>query len=241
MYYEEADNAAVARSTSLVEELGQIDFIFSDKTGTLTRNIMEFKEASIGGVAYKQGTPNDFEQLKLDEQSGSNKNFIQEFLTLLAVCHTVIPEYDEKETLSYQASSPDEAALVDGAKDLGYLFHTRRPKSVSISVNGHNQEYEILAVNEFNSTRKRMSVLVRCPNGKVKLMIKGADTVIFDRLDKGCAHREETLTHLEDYALVGLRTLALAMRDIPDEEYKKWKVVQINVGTIRSSQCYRQQ
>jgi phospholipid-transporting ATPase len=50
---------------------------------------------------------------------------IDEFLTLLAVCHTVIPEYDEADPgkINYQASSPDEAALVEGAKSLGYLFH----------------------------------------------------------------------------------------------------------------------
>lgn len=48
-----------ARTSSLVEELGQIDYIFSDKTGTLTRNIMEFKMVSIAGVAYAETVPDD--------------------------------------------------------------------------------------------------------------------------------------------------------------------------------------
>jgi phospholipid-transporting ATPase len=43
---------------------------------------------------------------------------------LMAVCHTVIPETDETSgKINYQASSPDEAALVDGIKDLGVIFH----------------------------------------------------------------------------------------------------------------------
>jgi phospholipid-transporting ATPase len=54
MYYAPNDTPATARTSSLVEELGQIDYIFSDKTGTLTCNIMEFKMASIDGVNYAQ-------------------------------------------------------------------------------------------------------------------------------------------------------------------------------------------
>jgi phospholipid-transporting ATPase len=59
MYYEEKDTPTAARNTGLIEELGQIDFLFSDKTGTLTRNIMEFKMCSIGGVAYAETVPDD--------------------------------------------------------------------------------------------------------------------------------------------------------------------------------------
>lgn len=122
----------------------------------------------------------------------------------------------------YQASSPDEAALVSGAELLGYRFHTRKPKSVFIDVNGRDEEYEILNVCEFNSSRKRMSVLVRGPNGKIKLYCKGADTVIFERLAHKQDVDETTLVHLEDYATEGLRTLCLAYRDIPEEEYREW-------------------
>jgi phospholipid-transporting ATPase len=66
MYYEENDTPATARTSSLVEELGQVDYIFSDKTGTLTRNIMEFKMCSIGGVAYAETVPDD-KRLHVDD------------------------------------------------------------------------------------------------------------------------------------------------------------------------------
>jgi phospholipid-transporting ATPase len=66
MYYEENDTPATARTSSLVEELGQVDYVFSDKTGTLTRNIMEFKMASIAGTPYAQVVPDD-KKIRLDE------------------------------------------------------------------------------------------------------------------------------------------------------------------------------
>lgn len=52
MYYETKDTPALARTTTLTEELGQIQYIFSDKTGTLTQNVMTFKKCSINGRLY---------------------------------------------------------------------------------------------------------------------------------------------------------------------------------------------
>jgi phospholipid-transporting ATPase len=141
MYCVENDTAAAARTSSLVEELGQVDYIFSDKTGTLTRNIMEFKMATIGGVPYAETVPEDKRLVVKDNgeiegyydvnillqhrANHENAQIIDEFLTLLAVCHTVIPEHDEERpgNIIYQASSPDESALVEGVKNLGYIFH----------------------------------------------------------------------------------------------------------------------
>ena len=73
----------------------------------------------------------------------------------------------------------------------------RKPKSVFVNVNGASQEFEILNVCEFNSTRKRMSTVVRTPEGQIKLYCKGADTVILERLSKNQPYVEKTLVHLE--------------------------------------------
>jgi len=150
MYYAKTDTPALCRTSSLVEELGQIEYVFSDKTGTLTCNEMEFRCCSVAGVAYAdvvdeskreegedgKGGWRSFAELRdMLGGSASGNPFadsrpketqeiqsLKEFLTLLAVCHTVIPEIKDGKTI-YQASSPDEAALVAGAELLGYQFH----------------------------------------------------------------------------------------------------------------------
>uniref|UniRef100_A0A8H8CP71 Phospholipid-transporting ATPase n=1 Tax=Psilocybe cubensis TaxID=181762 RepID=A0A8H8CP71_PSICU len=253
MYYSRTDTPALCRTSSLVEELGQIEYVFSDKTGTLTCNEMEFRCCSIAGNAYAdvvdetkreaedgrggwrtfaemRESLNDVDNPFVDQPlSPSNpqqqeQQIIREFLTLLAVCHTVIPEVVDGKMV-YQASSPDEAALVAGAEQLGYQFHTRKPKSVFVNIQGQSQEFEVLKVCEFNSTRKRMSTVVRCPNGKIKLYTKGADTVILERLSRNQPYTEATLSHLEDYATEGLRTLCIAYRDISEAEYHQWESI----------------
>lgn len=237
MYYDSTDTPATCRTSSLVEELGQIEYIFSDKTGTLTCNMMEFRQCSIGGLQYADDVPEDrratepggpglfdFGALRRNLQGHDSQVAIHHFLTLLAVCHTVIPERrDEKPgEIKYQAASPDEGALVEGAVALGYRFMTRKPRSITILANGQEEEYELLAVCEFNSTRKRMSTIFRCPDGKVRCYCKGADTVILERLGDNNLIVEATLQHLEEYATEGLRTLCLAMREIPEDEFQQW-------------------
>ena len=239
MYYDKTDTPAICRTSSLVEELGQIEYIFSDKTGTLTCNMMEFKQCSIGGLQYADDVPedkravnqngvevgiHDFDRLRENLRFHESRTSIHHFLALLATCHTVIPERNEEKggEIKYQAASPDEGALVEGAVILGYRFTARRPRSVTITIGTEVSEYELLAVCEFNSTRKRMSAIFRCPDGKIRCYCKGADTVILERLGKENTIVDATLQHLEEYATDGLRTLCLAMREIPEAEFQEW-------------------
>ncbi|KAL1605265.1 aminophospholipid translocase [Paraconiothyrium brasiliense] len=238
IYYEPTDTPANCRTSSLVEELGQIEYIFSDKTGTLTQNMMVFKQSSIAGIQYSDEVPedrratfedgvevgiHDFNRLEENRKTHRDRDIIDNFLTLLSTCHTVIPERGgEKQEIKYQAASPDEGALVEGAVQLGYRFIARKPRSVTILVDAHEREYELLAVCEFNSTRKRMSTIFRTPEGKIVCFTKGADTVILERLGKNNPYVEVTLAHLEEYAAEGLRTLCLAMREIPENEFQEW-------------------
>lgn len=247
IYYPETDTPAVCRTSSLVEELGQIEYIFSDKTGTLTCNMMEFKQCSIGGIQYSGEVPDDrratvedgvevglhdFKKLAENRKTHPTRDIIHHFLALLATCHTVIPERKEdSDEIKYQAASPDEGALVEGAVELGYRFVARKPRSVAITVEGKQYEYELLNICEFNSTRKRMSTILRCPDGKVRVYTKGADTVILERLSRDNPHTEATLQHLEDYATEGLRTLCLAMREVPDDEYRQWSAIYEKAAT----------
>uniref|UniRef100_A0A5B6ZKJ8 Phospholipid-transporting ATPase n=1 Tax=Davidia involucrata TaxID=16924 RepID=A0A5B6ZKJ8_DAVIN len=270
MYCEEADKPAHARTSNLTEELGQIDTILSDKTGTLTCNSMEFVKCSVAGTAYgrgvteveksmakRKGSPLVQQMVNggdhVDDSAGTKSlikgyNFkderitngnwvnephadvIQKFLRLLAICHTAIPEVDEDMgRVSYEAESPDEAAFVVAARELGFEFYKRTQTSVSLNeldpVSGRKVErsYKLLNVLEFNSSRKRMSVIVRNEEGKLLLLCKGADSVMFERLSKkGREFEEETREHVNEYADAGLRTLILAYRELSEEEFKEF-------------------
>ncbi|XP_062717099.1 probable phospholipid-transporting ATPase IA isoform X5 [Aedes albopictus] len=225
MYHEESDTPAMARTSNLNEELGMVKYIFSDKTGTLTRNVMEFKKCSVARTIY---TPEENPaQSQLVQHIMNNHHtaaILREFLTLMAICHTVIPEKSDNDNIQYHAASPDERALVYGAKRFGYVFHTRTPTYVEIEALGVHERFEILNVLEFTSTRKRMSVIAKNSKGEIKLYCKGADTVIYERLaPNGQAYREATLQHLEEFATEGLRTLCCAVAVIPDDVYEDWK------------------
>ncbi|CAG8832328.1 13923_t:CDS:2, partial [Racocetra persica] len=192
-----------------------IEYIFSNKTGTLT-----FQRACV--VDGVEVGSHDFKQLKENIRNHPTGNVINEFLSLLSICHTVIPERKDD-------NLNNEGALIKGAATLDYEFTTHRPKSVNLQVNGSNYEYKIFCIFEFNSTRKRMSAVV--PNGKIKLYCKGADNVILERLSENNPFVDQTLQHLENYATEGLRTLCIAMREISDEEYRHWSTIYEKAST----------
>ncbi|XP_053487070.1 probable phospholipid-transporting ATPase IA isoform X3 [Ictalurus furcatus] len=231
MLYEVNNTPAMARTSNLNEELGQVKYIFSDKTGTLTCNVMQFKKCTIAGVAYGHSSHsmeeagfNDPSLLENLQSNHPTAAVIMEFMTMMAICHTAVPERND-ETITYQAASPDEGALVRAARNLGFVFSARTPDSVIIEALGQEEKYELLHVLEFTSTRKRMSVIMRTPSGKIRLYCKGADTVIYDRLADSSRYKDITLKHLEQFATEGLRTLCFAVADISQSLYQQWQEV----------------
>lgn len=281
MFYAERNQRAVPRSWNIADDLGQIEYIFSDKTGTLTRNVMEFRKCSIGGKSYGY-FPSNKDSLVTDEQyqmmeehmidcmsqvlpytyippsqlafvdpalisdllSSSNpkqSESIRNFFFSVIVCHTILIDrlsMDEDQfdsltqtpanktaphLLQYQAQSPDEAALVKAARDLGFVFLGRENNdTLTLCILGEIQTVQVLQVIEFNSTRKRMSVIVRKQDGSIWLFCKGADSVITERLCEASREAEITATttaHLEDFAEDGLRTLCFASRKLSEREF----------------------
>ncbi|XP_063045836.1 phospholipid-transporting ATPase IA isoform X3 [Engraulis encrasicolus] len=228
MLYEATNTPAMARTSNLNEELGQVKYIFSDKTGTLTCNVMQFKKCTIAGVAYGHSSESSeeagFNDPSLLENLQSNHPtapVILEFMTMMAICHTAVPERTD-DKIVYQAASPDEGALVRAARNLGFVFSGRTPNSVIMESLGEEEKYELLHVLEFTSVRKRMSVIMRTPAGRIRLYCKGADTVIYDRLADSSRYKDITLKHLEQFATEGLRTLCFAVADISESSYQQW-------------------
>uniref|UniRef100_A0A672IIN4 Phospholipid-transporting ATPase n=1 Tax=Salarias fasciatus TaxID=181472 RepID=A0A672IIN4_SALFA len=236
MLYEPTNTPAMARTSNLNEELGQVKYIFSDKTGTLTCNVMQFKKCTIAGVAYgyvvvflnthssDEAGFNDPSLLENLQSNHPTAAVILEFMTMMAICHTAVPERMDGK-ITYQAASPDEGALVRAARNLGFVFSGRTPDSVIVEMLGTEEKYELLHVLEFTSVRKRMSVIMRTPSGKIRLYCKGADTVIYDRLADSSRYKEITLKHLEQFATEGLRTLCFAVADVSESSYQQWQEI----------------
>jgi magnesium-transporting ATPase (P-type) len=331
MYDPVSDTAAKARTSNLNQDLGQIEYIFSDKTGTLTRNVMEFKQCSVSGRVFGTFTPELEEETvapashapatasdssanpkgvggffkslfgssaspssaspassataasgaafpaaagnrsptatsgafddpvlfsalrtipgregmgfgqQWDPMSGSahpsygivsaeERYALEAFFTCMGVCHTVVPERDEANPNApptYQAESPDEGALTKAARDIGFEFLRREADHIimrRLGADGQFTDYrfDIYGTHEFNSTRKRMSVIVGAPNGKYLLMCKGADNVIFERAAMEPT-RAALESHLNQFASTGLRTLVLAQRELSAEDFAAWK------------------
>ncbi|XP_051945040.1 probable phospholipid-transporting ATPase IA isoform X3 [Xyrauchen texanus] len=237
MLYEVTNTPAMARTSNLNEELGQVKYIFSDKTGTLTCNVMQFKKCTVAGVAYghsSQSTEesgfNDPSFLENLQSNHPTAPVIMEFMTMMAICHTAVPERTD-DRIIYQAASPDEGALVRAAHNLGFVFSGRTPDCVIVELLEKEEKYDLLHVLEFTSTRKRMSVIMRTPSGKIRLYCKGADTVIYERLADSSRYKDITLKHLEQFATEGLRTLCFAVTDISESSYQQWLEVHQHAST----------
>ncbi|KAK4481259.1 hypothetical protein RD792_012143 [Penstemon davidsonii] len=269
MYDSNTNSRFQCRSLNINEDLGQIRYVFSDKTGTLTENKMEFRKASIWGKNYDNTLPMagslgdtnvevedlmfgrrkwklkseitpDFELMKLMHKDlyGEERIAARDFFLALAACNTVIPILtgcpssgtdhtldDIPISINYQGESPDEQALVAAASAYGYTLFERTSGHIVIDANGEKLRLDVLGLHEFDSVRKRMSVIIRFPDDTVKVLVKGADTSMFSILkDNPDDHiRNATLCHLNEYSSEGLRTLVVASRDLTGEQLVEWQ------------------
>jgi phospholipid-transporting ATPase len=266
MYYEATDTPALVRTMTLNEELGQISHIFSDKTGTLTCNVMDFRKASINGISYGLGIteigkaswklqgkliPADilegeekakassvphvsffdplFEEHRQRNDAQSQK--IQQFFRILALCHDTIPERIDG-AIKLSASNPDDDCLVIAAKYFGVEFVDRRESFALLQMYGQPEEVEVLEILPFTSKRKRMSVIIRDIDGALRVLTKGADSVMIPRLASGQSNILSTTDqHMQQYALEGLRCLLVGYKEITNEEYTQWSVKYNNAST----------
>jgi len=261
MYDPISKTPMVSNTSTILENLGQIDYVFSDKTGTLTDNVMRFRKLSVAGYAWLhdfdlrqeatenlgqdqleskkkkkgKGIAKRFSKKRVSRQVSESRNcsettsttdmpvrsnslwkssarptkaqpelrteellrYLQQrphsvftkkakfFLLSLALCHTCLPEIHENGDIEYQAASPDELALVRAAQELGYIVIDRPARSITLkfpnspdSFETITETYEVLDVIEFSSKRKRMSIIVRFPNGKICIFCKGADSAM---------------------------------------------------------------
>ena len=276
MYSEKRDRCCNVSSFSLNEELGMIKHIFSDKTGTLTCNQMEFKFFCTGNRSYGDSsylmnfglkskvtyedrdikvTFNDRNiendlfaagsslklnyPLKIDVgeykvEYSTQQEIAQQMLRCMALCHECIVEIEEREIV-YTGPSPDDIVLVDTARRLGFQLDSVKLERMSLKVIPFRMDedskvelYERICILEFNSDRKRMSVILQDLNtGRYLIYTKGADLIMFrDVLSKDLNNEnyvEFVKKHVDVFSTRGLRTLVLGFKYISSSEFVKWK------------------
>ncbi|KAJ3256260.1 hypothetical protein HK103_005623 [Boothiomyces macroporosus] len=216
-----------ANNSNLNEDLGCVDYIFSDKTGTLTQNVMEMAQFFIDGeVVDEMKNPGTAVELYLNATTEKRKFFVDHFFKALALCHGCIPAIDEKTgKMIFESQSPDETALLEAAMSNKYKLYNRTKQTMSVEIRDKKETFEILTIIEFNSTRKRMSAIIRSPEG-IKLYCKGADNIMMARLDPEKNDPEllkKANESLTEFSNVGLRTLVIAYRDLTEEEFDFFK------------------
>lgn len=139
--------------------------------------------------------------------------------------------------LDYQASSPDEKALVEACANLGFVYTGDDDEVLRVRIVPPHLDYKRpfigskpredcfyrLHVLEFTSDRKRMSVIVRDAGGKKWIYTKGAESYVFPLCANSSAGMvTKTDAHISDFARLGLRTLAIARREISETEYQEF-------------------
>ncbi|KAF9559015.1 aminophospholipid-transporting P-type ATPase [Agrocybe pediades] len=232
----------IVRTSTLPEELGRITYLLSDKTGTLTQNEMEMRKLHMGTMSYgsdsmdeiahqlavafgssgehhRQGSIATGAQLAVRGRRDMSSR-VKDVVLSLALCHNVTPVTNDDGTVTYQASSPDEVAIVTWTASVGLTLTFRDRTRISLTTpTGETLTYDILNIFPFTSESKRMGIVVKdIQTGEIMFLQKGADVVMARIVQKNDWLEEETA----NMAREGLRTLVMARKRLSGTLYNEF-------------------
>ena len=262
---DESIKDTIARNSTIPEELGRITYVFTDKTGTLTKNEMIFKKIAMEMDQFSEESFNELNLILDDEckkydaallDSNNNNNIIsdnesvdtistnsinkeerrgkknkrqrtkviRDTITSMVLCNNVTPiqDKDNPDLYTYQASSPDEVALVKFAETLDMRLIYRSDSEIHIKNKANViEEYEILANFPFSSDTKRMGIVLKNKKyGHIIFYLKGAENVMTEYVKE--EYKGYIKENAESLAAKGLRTLVLTERIVSQNEFDKW-------------------
>eukprot|EP01126_Amoeba_proteus_P043536 TRINITY_DN4786_c0_g1_i7.p1 TRINITY_DN4786_c0_g1~~TRINITY_DN4786_c0_g1_i7.p1 ORF type:complete len:444 (+),score=81.82 TRINITY_DN4786_c0_g1_i7:3-1334(+) len=207
------------QNLTLCNELSRVHYLFSDKTGTLTENKMVFDRCTINGVVYNRAKHGEL--LEELQNKSRNKGAIKEFLLNMSLNHSSVPVTKNGE-LVYKGPSPDEEALLIGARDNGFKYLGRTTDVMDFDIMGKQQSIKLLYSFDFTPQRSRSSVVVKLKD-RIMLYAKGSDRVICQRLDKDDSKLQKVVQEqVNAFCDEGLRTLLFACKELDPKTLQKF-------------------
>lgn len=218
----------IVNNTNIIEDLGQIEYIFCDKTGTITENKMFLKKISVQEqfFGHNEISDNIYDDTMLidfltkpktnNENEDIQFNWILKMVENLALCNTIKQIKLKKNKFKYEGSSPEEISFLEGLTKLGLSFvYDNNQIKIEIPSIG-TKTYEKIKVLPFTNSRRIMSVIVRdIDTNKFILLSKGSCEVIKNISTNGCINFEQ---QVEIFSSLGLRVMGMSFKEITREE-----------------------
>lgn len=141
----------------------------------------------------------------------------------LSLCHSVVVHCEENNKLKYYCSSLDEKAIINGCRYLSYIYVSKSSDNdITLKINGKTKIYKQLYSFDFDSDRKRMSVIVKDEQNKIFLFMKGADDVLRSISKSSEDYLSQNHKHNYIFSNKGLRTMNVAYKEIDVDEFNIW-------------------